>query len=86
MNWKQQDTMTVKERKEMKEISNKTGVSKRVIRTIRCKKSWKHISKYYDIQWSNSITQIDHISEEQASTTIESISNLDEYEETIYFG
>lgn len=37
MNWKQQDTMTVKERKEMKEISNKTGVSKRVIRTIRCK-------------------------------------------------
>jgi len=56
------------------EISSKTGVSKRVIRTIRHGKAWKYISKHYNIPGLNLSNRIlNQSSKEQASTTIESI-------------
>lgn len=63
-------------------ISDKTGVSKRVIRSIKRGKAWKHISRHYLLHGLNSDTRSDQSSKEQASTTIQSIP---EYEELIYF-
>lgn len=66
----------------VKHVSDKTGVSKRVIRSIKRGKAWKHISCHYQIRRLNTDTRSDQSSKEQASTTIQSIP---EYEESIYF-
>lgn len=57
-----------------KEISKKTGVSKRVIKNIKAGRAWKHISRHYNIH---------KLSEETASTTIE--STCKDIEEDVYF-
>lgn len=68
--------------KSAKDISDKTGVSKRVIRNIRRGKAWKHISCHYKIHGLNLDARSNQSSKEQASTTIQSIP---EYEESFYF-
>lgn len=66
----------------VKHVSDKTSVSKRVIRSIKRGKAWKHISCHYKIHGLNADTRSDRSSKEQASTTIQSIP---ECEETICF-
>jgi hypothetical protein len=71
--------------KSTSKISDKTQVSKRVIRSIKRGKAWKHISKQYDIPGLNSSDRIlleQSTSKEQASTTIKSVP---EYEESFIF-
>ena len=63
--------------KSNKDISDKTGVSKQVIKRIKSGKSWKKISKKYNI-FPNSNFQSLNTIEEQGSTTIESISDIEE--------
>lgn len=66
-----------------KDISKKTGVSKRVIRSIKRGKAWKHISIQYNIIELYQSTRTDQTLKEQASTTIESDSY--DIEEEVYY-
>ena len=69
--------MLLEKGKSNKDISDKTGVSKQVIKRIKSGKSWKKISKKYNI-FPNSNFQSLNTIEEQGSTTIESISDIEE--------
>lgn len=64
------------------EISKRTGVSKSVIKSIRRGKSWKYISREYNIPGLNCDTRlINPEVKEQTSTTTESLP----FEETFYY-
>jgi len=65
------------------EISKKVGVSRSIVRSIKRGKSWKHISKLYEIpRLILNDRSYQSIAKEQSSTTTES---LHEYEEEFYY-